>query len=344
MSGSGILSGIGLSATNGSSSSGTVTSVSVVTANGLSGTVATATTTPAITLTASGLSPSVITGTAAVLTANTFTATQTVTEAVGSSALVLTGATQTSSLPVINATQTWNNAATAFTGILLNVTNTASAAGSVLQDWQVSGVSKVSITKAGAIASASTITGNGLVAASGSFITTNGNALYFNGTGSGSGPALLQNSATQLLLLNGSQSQFVDFACRGLTLLPTTQAGQLLAILNLSELTTIAAAASTDTAIQMPAGAIVMAVSVRVTTTIPTATTFTVGDSGLATRFSTASVGVASGSTDAGTAAGAYYNAGALSVRLTMVGAPPAANTGRVRVTIWYFLSTPPTS
>lgn len=119
--------------------------------------------------------------------------------------------------------------------------------------------------------------------------------------------------------------------------------GQSVALLELSELTTIAAAATTDTTIQMPAGAIVLAVNTRVTTVIPTATTFTVGDSGSAARFSTAAVSTAANSTDAGTKAGAYYNASALSVRITP-DLTPANNTGRVRVTIVYLLSTPPTS
>ena len=111
----------------------------------------------------------------------------------------------------------------------------------------------------------------------------------------------------------------------------------------LTELTTIAAAATTDTTVQMPAGAIVLAVSVRVTTVIPTAATFTVGDSGLATRFSTAAVSTAATSTDAGTKAGAYYNAGALAVRITP-DLTPAAATGVVRVTVHYIDITPPTS
>lgn len=118
---------------------------------------------------------------------------------------------------------------------------------------------------------------------------------------------------------------------------------QSVALLQLSELTTIAAAATTDTTIQMPAGAIVLAVNVRVTVAIPTAATFTVGDSGSAARFSTAAVAVAANSTDPGTKAGAYYNAGALAIRITP-NLTPGANTGRVRVTIYYFLSTPPAS
>jgi len=63
-------------------------------------------------------------------------------EAVGSSALTLTGATQTASFPVINATQTWNNAGVTFTGMLLNVTNTASNTASRLLDVQSGGVTQ----------------------------------------------------------------------------------------------------------------------------------------------------------------------------------------------------------
>lgn len=119
--------------------------------------------------------------------------------------------------------------------------------------------------------------------------------------------------------------------------------GQAIAVQSLTELTTIAAAASTDTTIQKPAGAIILAVTVRVTTVIPTATTFTVGDAGNAARFSTAAVSTAAGSTDKGTAAGAYYNATAGAIRITP-NASPANNSGRVRVTIHYISLTAPTS
>lgn len=119
--------------------------------------------------------------------------------------------------------------------------------------------------------------------------------------------------------------------------------GQSCTIQQLSELTTIAAAATTDTTIQMPANAVVLGVSVRVTTVIPTAATFTVGDSGSAARFNTAAVSTAANSTDPGTKAGAYYNASALAIRITP-NLTPADNTGRVRVTIHYYEITPPTS
>lgn len=52
-------------------------------------------------------------------------------------------------VPISNLTTTWNNVATTFTGIKLNVTDTASAAGSLLADFQVGGVSKFKVDKTG---------------------------------------------------------------------------------------------------------------------------------------------------------------------------------------------------
>lgn len=148
------------------------------------------------------------------------------------------------------------------------------------------------------------------------------------------GSSLILSSANATALtLDSSQN----------ALFSTGSNAQALNVKHLTELTTIAAAATTDTTIQMPAGAIILSVSVRVTTVIPTAATFTVGDSGSAARFSTTTVSTAATSTDVGTKAGAYYNASALSVRITP-NLTPADNTGRVRVTIAYLDVTVPTS
>ena len=65
--------------------------------------------------------------------------------------LGLGGGTITASDPIIDMAQTWNNAAVAFTAIKANVTDTASAAGSLLMDLQVGGVSRAGVTKAGAV-------------------------------------------------------------------------------------------------------------------------------------------------------------------------------------------------
>jgi hypothetical protein len=52
-------------------------------------------------------------------------------------------------VPISNLTTTWNNVSTTFTGIKLNVTDTASASASLLMDLQLGGVSKFKVPKNG---------------------------------------------------------------------------------------------------------------------------------------------------------------------------------------------------
>jgi hypothetical protein len=61
-------------------------------------------------------------------------------------ALTVGGKTVTTNAPILNFSQTWNNAATTFTGLKLNVTNTASAAASNLLDLQIDGTTKFSVS------------------------------------------------------------------------------------------------------------------------------------------------------------------------------------------------------
>lgn len=120
--------------------------------------------------------------------------------------------------------------------------------------------------------------------------------------------------------------------------------GQKIAISTLTELTTIAAAATTDTAIQIPLDAVVFAVSVRVTVAIPTATTFTVTGTTSGTQFDVAGgVSTAANTTDVGTRNTPYKNGAAQTIRITP-NVNPAANSGRVRTTIHYYQITPATS
>jgi len=63
----------------------------------------------------------------------------------------LTGDTLTASAPVLNLTQTWNNAATTFTGIKFNVTDSGSTSASLLIDIQNGGSSKFNIDKVGQV-------------------------------------------------------------------------------------------------------------------------------------------------------------------------------------------------
>jgi hypothetical protein len=61
---------------------------------------------------------------------------------------VATG-TITASNPALDATQTWNSGGVTFTGLKANITDTASAAASMLADLQVGGSSKFSVRKDG---------------------------------------------------------------------------------------------------------------------------------------------------------------------------------------------------
>ena len=100
---------------------------------------------------------------------------------------VLGGTLTGASTPFLNLSQTWNNAAVTFTGVYVNVTDTASNAASLLQDWQVGGVSKASISKAGQFTAASAINAFGggsslgnttLQIANGTYIITVGSNVF----------------------------------------------------------------------------------------------------------------------------------------------------------------------
>jgi hypothetical protein len=118
----------------------------------------------------------------------------------------------------------------------------------------------------------------------------------------------------------------------------------------IAELTTIAAAAYTDTAMDLPASSTITAVMGRVVTVIPTATTFTVGDPTTAARFASG-VAVAAGTTFVGLAhrqpsvadAAGPVQVAAAKVRITPDSSPAAA-TGQVRVVLCYEQFTAPTS
>jgi hypothetical protein len=119
--------------------------------------------------------------------------------------------------------------------------------------------------------------------------------------------------------------------------------GLITPVQSLTELTTIAAAATTATTIQIPANAVALAVSVRVVTVIPTAATFTVTSATPTKTWNTAAVAVAAGTTDPGTLAGPTPQTTASPITITP-NLTPGTATGQVRVTIYYYTVTPPTS
>lgn len=129
----------------------------------------------------------------------------------------------------------------------------------------------------------------------------------------------------------------------GLELFPFGN-GQGFSLRAWTELLTIGTGSSTSTTAVLPGNAMPIACSVRVVTTIPTATTFTVGISGKVALFNNATVSVAAGSTDRGTKAVIEaQSSGDQAIRITP-NASPATATGQVRITLYYIVVTPPTS
>lgn len=119
-----------------------------------------------------------------------------------------------------------------------------------------------------------------------------------------------------------------------------------------TELITLGTGATTTDSTNnlLPAGAIIEAVTTRVTTTITTATAFSVGDGTTAARFSASAGGLTANSTRVGlqhlqgsvtTDAAGPVQATAAKIRITL-DAPPGA--GVIRVQVWYSQFVAPTS
>ena len=96
-----------------------------------------------------------------------------------------------SSAPLINSTATWDNAATTFTHIFANITNTTSNAASMLIDLQVGGSTMFNVTRAGV----GTFTG-GWTAAAACAITAASATAFAVGRQGTTAPALLVHSST----------------------------------------------------------------------------------------------------------------------------------------------------
>ena len=90
--------------------------------------------------------------------------------------------------------QTWNAAGTTFTGLKLNVTDTASASGSLLLDLQVGGVSQAKISKTGGLTLTSGISTNASITAGG-----NASGCLPSGIGIASSVQLLFSSTTSCI-------------------------------------------------------------------------------------------------------------------------------------------------
>jgi len=228
--------------------------------------------------------------------------------------------------------------------------NAASGFVGNLFDFELNGTSKAkfdasagTMTIAGNIAATGNISGtgssSGLQAGTSGFISWASSKVLMSSPADGK--LLIQNSATtgfSSLVLGPTAPATIGTA-------PTH--GQVFTVMQAEELLTIAAAPTSTTTMQVPAGAILLSVSVRVTTVIPTAATFTVVCNGI--TFNTAAVSTAATTTDAGTNANiatvpTYPYIGTAAGVVITPNLTPADNSGRVRVTVSYILITPPTS
>ena len=105
--------------------------------------------------------------------------------------------------------------------------------------------------------------------------------------------------------------------------------------------TTLSGSSTTTSLNCLPANSIILSVEYRITTTITTATSFTIGDSGSATRYCGTQSTLTAGTTGNCVAAGFYYNSGALGVLITPNMNPGA---GAIRLMVTYLTLIPPTS
>jgi len=105
---------------------------------------------------------------------------------------------------ISNITSNWTNGATVYTAFRMAVTDTASAAGSLLQDLLVGGVSKFSVSKAGDVTAAGAATFSGALSAGNTSLTgTLGVTGLFT-----LGSARLSGAAANILALrNGTSAQ-----------------------------------------------------------------------------------------------------------------------------------------
>lgn len=106
--------------------------------------------------------------------------------------------------------------------------------------------------------------------------------------------------------------------------------------------TTLSGATTTTGLTCLPANAIIDAVAYRVTTTITTATSFTIGDSGSATRYCGTQSVLSAGATGVCTAAGYYLNPTTAKGVLITPSTTPGA--GAIRLIVYYHTWAAPTS
>ncbi len=107
---------------------------------------------------------------------------------------------------IYNLTDTWNSAGTTFTAIKMNVTDTASAAGSRILDFQIGGVTRLHLDKTGTLVAAGAVNANSLSLTNALPISSGGTGAS---TASGARVNLFPNltgNGTKVLAVNAGQT------------------------------------------------------------------------------------------------------------------------------------------
>ncbi|MEN9807766.1 MAG: hypothetical protein RL756_2286 [Pseudomonadota bacterium] len=208
-----------------------------------------------------------------------------------------------------NLSRTWSDAGTTFTAIKYDITDSGSAAGSLLMDLQVGSASKFSVGKIGAIQSTSLSSGAisgshhrvyaGFTARSNIFLDSASNTVGFQGpliiggnTANTTAPRLDYDDAGTLAQRNGANAQ--TFRLYGTY--TAADNFQRLAITSASVTLSALSGASVTATGLIPAGAVVMGVTSRVSTLITGADGYQIGTAADADRWAD-KTGVAVGTT-----------------------------------------------
>jgi hypothetical protein len=212
---------------------------------------------------------------------------------------------------VIDLAGTWNTTGTP-SAFKLNVTDTASNASSLLMQLQTGGTNRLTVSKAGAVVSASTVTGTEIFCgASGSisgkngypvayssgtevfaFLHNNGIMMksdFYVGWSSGTptaGPAydvkMFRDAAATWALRDGINAQ--EMRCYG-TFTSSTNFQRMTIKSVKQTLSALSGASATTTGTFIPDGAVVVGVTTRVGTALTGATGYTIGDGADADRW-----------------------------------------------------------
>lgn len=205
------------------------------------------------------------------------------------------GGTVTASSAALSVNQTWNNAGVTFAAAVVNVTNTASAAASLLLDLQVGGTSQFAIRRSGQLDVPGDWTinvpiGNSLIINAGSVALASSSALRGGSAGSiglSTDVTLRRDAADTLALRNSTTSQTFNVYD---TQTSSTDYHRLAIKTARATLASVSGASVTATGL-IPGGAIVVGVTSKVTVALGGGggtTGYQVGDAGDADRWGAA--------------------------------------------------------